>query len=117
MKIYFSNDDFLQSLLSNGQISITPKSCPLCGRTFDDFLSTGKFGCGKCYDTFEDGIGEVCKKLHNAERHIKTDDRQTKIMSIKELLKEAIIRENYEDAAKYRDMIKQEEGDAGGNLA
>ena len=28
------------------------KTCPFCGRTFEDFLRTTFVGCKHCYDTF-----------------------------------------------------------------
>lgn len=100
--------------------------CDSCGSSFDDIIDTGKYGCANCYDTFEDRMDPILKKLQGANRHIgrvgkisdnnikfdkkvenQSDDN--KIQKLEEELKQAIKEERYEDAAKIRDEIKRTE--------
>ena len=37
--------------------------CDSCGSTFDDIINTGRYGCPNCYDTFEDRMDPILKKL------------------------------------------------------
>lgn len=103
--------------------------CNECGMTYNEFLSTGKFGCGNCYEVFSSKIDPILKNLHNGNRHVgrKGIPNNTRINSIQNDvkpegsqdlskieklqldLKKAIKEERYEDAAKIRDEIKKEE--------
>ena len=99
--------------------------CNSCGNTFDDILKTGRLGCQNCYDTFEEQINPIIRRIQGADRHIgrigKISDNkvvsseeakpETKEVSelekLKQDLKKAIEEERYEDAAKLRDKIKK----------
>ena len=101
--------------------------CDNCGMTYNEFINTGKFGCGNCYNVFEDRINPILKNLHGSNRHIGRKGKLTKyslkekmknepkmekkenseVDQLKEKLKEAIKEERYEDAAKLRDEIKK----------
>jgi protein arginine kinase activator len=98
--------------------------CPNCGMTYDDFANIGKFGCEKCYKTFENRIDKVLKKIHGNNRHIgknsnrtmgsetvrsdiKVEKKKTELEKLKEELQECIKKEDYEKAAKIRDKIKE----------
>lgn len=110
--------------------------CSGCNSTFEDILETGKFGCEKCYSTFENEIDALMNKLHGSNRHIgrigkisnNSSENETinnvetnnsinkdtqnnsqskdKIEELKLKLKQLIKDENYEEAAKVRDEIK-----------
>ena len=118
------NDGFMPTIA-------LPKTlkCDKCGLSFDDFVDNGKFGCPSCYDTFEERIDPILKRLHGSNRYIgrnakkinpenelnidKTKEKkeevkeENKIDSLKLKLKEAIKEEKYEEAAKIRDEIKK----------
>ena len=44
--------------------------CQGCNNTFEDILSTGKFGCPECYETFENEIDELLNRIHGKNRHV-----------------------------------------------
>ncbi len=119
------NDGFMPSLA-------LPKAlkCDNCGLSFDDFVESGKFGCPSCYDTFEERIDPIIKRLQGSNRFIgrgakksnpenelnidKTEkvdkeekQEENKIDSLKAELKQMIKEEKYEEAAKIRDEIKK----------
>jgi len=88
--------------------------CPLCGRTFKEFINIGRFGCGACYNAFDAKIKPLMKQLHGAESHVgrgpHTDAQKVESVSheidLKEELKQAIAEEEYERAAEIRDKLK-----------
>ena len=99
--------------------------CKTCGTTFDDFINSGEFGCGNCYDLFEDRISPILKNLQGANRHVGRGYREietkncnsarkvapkkeeSKLDKLQKDLQKAIKDERYEDAAKIRDEIKK----------
>lgn len=104
--------------------------CKTCGLTYDDFISSGKFGCADCYDEFSERMDFVLKKLHGNNIHtgkktkniitksensnskipkatIKKPTKKDNLEKLQEDLKIAITEERYEDAAKIRDEIKK----------
>lgn len=106
--------------------------CSSCGTDYDEFLTTGQFGCSNCYDVFQDRIEPLLRQLHGDTKYLgkKSANRLSKINvnlekeevkednklnTLKRNLKEAIKVENYEEAAKIRDEIKaieeKEKGD------
>ena len=121
-------------------------TCPDCRMTFADFRKKGVIGCGKCYDVFRERMESILKRLHGNNRHVglsyedkpvlapavevnneqrmqkkeevKNDDSLfEKVNNLKKALNEAVAKEDYEEAAKIRDMIKiMEDRPTGGNV-
>lgn len=90
--------------------------CPNCGLTYADFKKMGRLGCGDCYEAFKKYLGPLLKKIHGSSMHFgKTPFKSAKINGmpkneIEELrlkLKEAVAEEDFEDAARLRDQIKE----------
>ena len=90
---------------------VLPKSCPSCGTTFVDFNKTGLFGCPDCYTFFENDLIEPLKNLHGAFLHVDTNPEADELAALKKRLQEAIATENYEEAARLRDCIKEMKAD------
>jgi protein arginine kinase activator len=91
------------------------KACMGCGETLEQFYSTGKFGCAKCYDTFSEELVPLLKKIHGSSQYVsaaKEENGEKAIMDpemveLKLQLKQAIEQEDFENAAVLRDKIKQ----------
>lgn len=90
--------------------------CPKCKLTFDDFQRIGKFGCAGCYTAFSTKLDAIFRRVHSGNtKHIgKIPKRKggslhakKKLVSYREKLKAHIEREEFEDAAEVRDIIKQ----------
>jgi protein arginine kinase activator len=96
--------------------------CENCGTSYEEFLQKGRFGCAQCYQSFNAGgqLGKTLKGIQGAEIHTGkrpkgfvtagTDRRfkdftETEKLSLK--LQEAIEKEEFEEAARLRDLIKQ----------
>lgn len=122
----FQNSSFIPNLVSSRELK-----CNSCGLSFEDFMHTGKFGCEKCYDTFEDNLDEIFKSIQGSSTHIgrleqistkqkdnnikkatksktiKNNKEKTELETLKEDLELAVKEERYEDAAKLRDKISE----------
>lgn len=123
----FFDDYNSEPNLLNSFNNIKTLKCEKCGMTYDDFINIGKFGCENCYTVFSkrlDGVlkniqGDIIhtgrkgkklsKELEKHEEKIDKSTDQLKIENLKEKLNKAIKEERYEDAAKIRDEIKENE--------
>lgn len=89
--------------------------CPLCGMRFSEFLHGGKIGCSECYKTFKDSLESTIKRIHGNVAHcgkkLCADSEkmavEKKTEELKKLLQQAIEKQEYEMAAKYRDEIRE----------
>lgn len=113
---------FLAGLLSNemgkgnhaGQVEGGIK-CQKCGVSEGRFVKQGLLGCGDCYDSFQEQMGTLLRRIHGNNRHTgkvpgRTGGRArllNEIESLRNKLKEAVAREEYEQAALLRDNIRQ----------
>jgi protein arginine kinase activator len=91
-------------------------ACSECGATFQDFRRSGKLGCAHCYVTFEREMRLLLRKIHGSHHHVgisgeprshaaAASSPQARLRELRARLKEAIDREAYELAAKFRDQI------------
>lgn len=117
-----AQNDFLPNIGEEQKLQ-----CNECGTTYEEFIESGKFGCGNCYETFSNKIDSILKGIHNGNRHVGRKGIQTNTKLSKEQgnnevaigkleklqmdLKNAIKEERYEDAAKIRDEIKKIQGE------
>lgn len=94
-------------------------TCKGCGMTYETFLKVGKFGCAECYKSFGKVIDLNLKQIQGAEFHVgkrpkgfltKTDKIIKDLSDFERLsikLQDAIEKEEFEEAARLRDMIKE----------
>ena len=93
------------------------KVCNLCGFRFSDIRSIGKVGCPECYNTFSDELDGIIKQIHGTATHTGTTPiehttyKKSELEILKDELNNAISEENYEEAAKIRDKIKDLKGE------
>lgn len=89
--------------------------CPNCGMGYEDFKKIGRLGCSACYDAFRKNLVPLLKRIHGSTQHIgsipgkiiKEVKKKTEIEELKEKLQQAIQKEEFEEAAKLRDRIKE----------
>jgi protein arginine kinase activator len=90
-------------------------SCPECGMTLARFRKTGRLGCPACWTAFERELGPLLQSMHHATTHTGRSPRHresnlTQRQQEEELesqLAEAVASEDYEEAARLRDALKQ----------
>lgn len=89
--------------------------CPACGIKYMDFRQNGRLGCPHDYESFRNGLESLLERIHRKTIHIgKRPKRtgpvsQTEILELRRKLKEAVEQEEYEQAARLRDLIRQKE--------
>lgn len=88
--------------------------CPSCHMSYSEFMKKGKLGCGDCYSAFKNRIMRPLKQIHGSVEHIgKTPHRSgnklilnKKISVLEAELNDAVLRQDFETAAKLRDEIR-----------
>lgn len=94
-----------------------PSRCE-CGMTQEDFAKTGRLGCHKCYSVFADRLGPMLRRIHGNGKHVgkvpglgvgqtRTEAGIAGIEDLRESLHRLVAEENYEEAAKVRDRIRE----------
>lgn len=107
-------DLFVKKTSSKNKEKVMLK-CPECGLETTGFRRTGRLGCANCYNVFKPLLLPMLEDMHEGTSHkgkVPTEalERQSNHLQLKELqdfLARAIDEEAYEDAAKYRDQIKE----------
>ena len=94
---------------------VNASECENCGFTLDDFRKIGRLGCSQCYEKFAAEIDEVIEKMHKGKEHkgktpqglIAQIQQDKEIKTLEADLKKAIADEEFEDAARLRDELKE----------
>ncbi|MBU3911658.1 MAG: UvrB/UvrC motif-containing protein [Candidatus Omnitrophica bacterium] len=132
MESHFGLADLLAGLADlGGQFNATTKEtkikCMRCGLTYEDFKKVGRLGCGECYTAFKEALLPLLKRIHGSTQHYGKSPKKlvkslksTKVLKaakeskggaqeLKDRLQQAIQKEEFEEAAKLRDMIREME--------
>ncbi len=91
------------------------RACPFCGTDLKTIKKMGMVGCAHCYSEFKGVLTPIIKDMHkeleyrgrvpqNSSRWIKLEKS---INELRHRLKNEIFIENFEEAARIRDKIKQ----------
>lgn len=94
----------------------TPGSltCPACGLKYAMFKNEGRLGCPHDYDAFRAALEPLLVRIHRGTAHAgkvpKTIAARLELAALKAQLTAAVAAENYEEAARLRDRIRQKEG-------
>ena len=126
MEEHFGLSDLLAGLADfgtkTGQEKETKVKCPRCGMTYKDFKNIGRLGCSDCYTTFDESLSPLIKRIHGSAEHFgKTPSKpkraaaksaprkkkEDKMDELKERLQRAVKLEEFEEAAKLRDKIRE----------
>lgn len=89
--------------------------CPGCEMTFKEFRSQGRLGCPHCYTAFQAELMPLLENIHGETRHCGKVPRkapqdhqaQYQLMKLRNDLRQAVVEESYERAAKLRDQIQE----------
>ncbi|HAH96074.1 MAG TPA: hypothetical protein DHD79_10550 [Firmicutes bacterium] len=126
MKPHYTMQNFFTGLLGadTENVFVTQPDydtykCNSCGLTFTDFRRTGRLGCGSCYEAFNDSLDPLLRRMHGASKHTGKVPKRTggtlrvrhEIEALRGKLAEAIRMEEYEQAARLRDQIRELEKD------
>ena len=89
--------------------------CPSCGMKFVDFRNSGRLGCPHDYQTFREELLPLLENIHGEVKHVGKSPRrspasketESELVQLRQRLKQAVTKEDYEEAARIRDRIKQ----------
>lgn len=117
----FSIHNLLAGLLNYGGdqdestvVSVDVPHCSRCGVTWSQFAQTGRMGCSRCYEEFEDQVTPLIRRIHGGTQHTGKAPQRTagtlrvkrEIARLKEDLQRAVIAEEFEKAVQIRDKIR-----------
>ncbi|HHY76175.1 MAG TPA: hypothetical protein GX500_05265 [Firmicutes bacterium] len=124
----FSINNLLSALLGSQMKSLPASSageeekrCRICGMSYRDFARAGRLGCSRCYETFEDRLDPLLRRIHGSGRHIGKAPAKAggaakarrELEELRRQLAAAVAEEAYERAAELRDKIKALEAKLG----
>jgi len=123
IKSHVSLQDLLTAFISaHGDAgALAEKSCSDCGLTYLDFRNEGRLGCPNDYEVFREALDPLLERIHGSLEHTgkfptkvgESERRQRDLMDLRRRLRQAVEREDYEQAAKLRDLLKEKEGPDG----
>lgn len=120
MEQQFGLADLLAGLSDLGKGAIETKEslkikCSNCGMTYADFKKVGRLGCSECYNSFRKYLLPLLKRIHGSNKHYgkmplvlaKPLKTKSDIEELKVKLQKAVSIEDFEEAARVRDIIKK----------
>jgi protein arginine kinase activator len=123
MEQQFGLSDLLAGLANfdksqQGEEKESATKCPSCGLSYKDFKKIGRLGCGDCYGAFKKYLGPLLKRIHGANFHYGKcpakvtpgkagAKRKPDLQDLRCRLQKAIESEEYEEAARLRDQIRE----------
>lgn len=103
----------------NKEEKVPENVCKKCGMHYNEFLEQGKFGCAECYQSFGKLLSKSFRTIHGADIHTgkkpkgyisETNRIINGLSEIEKLsiqLQQAIEQEEFEEAARLRDLLKE----------
>jgi protein arginine kinase activator len=90
------------------------KTCQ-CGKNLAEVKASG-FGCPECYTTFAESVEQVVPQVQSGNaKHLGKEPKFKNLETMKKKMAEAVQEERYEDAANFRNRIRQLEKTLQGN--
>lgn len=97
--------------------ALDQKACDMCGITFFEFRNQGRLGCPHDYVQFAKELEPLIANIHGATEHTGRRPARspqaaegtaelTSVIGLRREMKEAILREDYENAKENRDAIR-----------
>jgi protein arginine kinase activator len=90
-------------------------TCPDCGLKFMEYRARGRLGCPSDYKVFARGLLPLLNRAHGATRHVGKMARPRPAaaarLRLRTRLRDAISREDYEEAARLRDQLRLKDAD------
>jgi len=90
-------------------------TCPVCGLKFMEYRARGRLGCPHDYQVFARGLLPLLQRTHGATRHVGKVARSRPAaadrLRLRSGLRDAVAREDYEEAARLRDLLRLKDAD------
>ena len=95
-------------------IDAATAKCRVCGMTWDEFSDHCLLGCPACYHAFKSLLAPYLKKHHCAASHERARSAPSgggACAALEEKLREAVERQDFEEAGRLRDEIAKRGGE------
>lgn len=124
-KTHFQTPEIIHNLLDLESVvppaeKVPGGRCPECGMTYEEFGKTGRLGCAFCYEAFSKLLMPLIKRVQRSAHHIGKKPRKLPapapsrpptvtqdLRTLRDRLKKSVQSEEFEEAARIRDTIKQ----------
>lgn len=108
----FLGDDFNQPDQPSARPPVTV--CPSCDYSLSDWRKSNLLGCSRCYRAFSAAIIPHLTHFHGhathfgkfPRHHLDGSDQLAKIKRVRVALEKAVAREDFEEAARQRDLLR-----------
>lgn len=118
----FGVNNFLSGLfggVSSDTKTETANICPSCGISFSEICEKSRVGCGECYNAFRSRLVRPLKQIHGNVVHTGKIPKRAgsklsldrEIEKLESELSSAVMKQEFEQAAKLRDKIKELRGE------
>jgi protein arginine kinase activator len=117
-----ADEDDLDALLESAveeefEDETDTQNCPNCGITYKEFRKVGRLGCPHDYVVFRERLIPLLENIHESVHHAgkfpkRAPDaslKQYELIKMRNDLRIAIEKEDYEEAARLRDQIRRVE--------
>ena len=91
-------------------------TCPACGVQYAEFRAEGRLGCPADYDAFRPLLEPLLERIHRSLAHAgkvpvaaRRHARDAELADLRGRMQAAAAAEQYEEAARLRDLIRQKE--------
>jgi protein arginine kinase activator len=84
-------------------------ACAVCGITLAEFKAEGRLGCAHDYEALRDALEPLLERIHRSVAHAGKAPRAVRVREWKKLMQAAVAAEDYEEAARLRDLIRKAE--------
>lgn len=89
--------------------------CRKCGLTYAVFKAEGRLGCEHDYEAFRAVLEPLLERVHRSVTHAgkcpAAAGRAARLEEMRAQMKVAVLAEDYEQAARLRDLIRQQEAE------
>ncbi len=108
----FLGDDFQQPDESTSVFPVT--ACPSCDYALNRWRETNLLGCPRCYRAFSSALMPHLARFHGHALHLGKSplhrspdgDQLAAIKKVRIVLEKAVAREDFEEAARQRDLLR-----------
>jgi protein arginine kinase activator len=87
----------------------TPGACEVCGLTLAEFKAEGRLGCQHDYEALRPALEPLLERIHRSTAHAGKAPRVVRVREWKKQMQKAVAAEDYEEAARLRDLIRRAE--------
>lgn len=81
------------------------EACEICGMSLAEFKAGGRLGCPHDYESLRETLEPLLERIHRSTAHAGKAPREIRVREWKKQMKAAVEAEDYEEAARLRDLI------------